>query len=261
MRYLSLCMLLALLFVMPACNGDNDDDDDFFNDGQLINTPPGGRNFGLLQQFDVASDQATIVDLSDANGYDLTLANDSLIIISVESLEVVNPFVELYDANGFFITADDDSGNGNEALIVGDFGAGDYTILVWSSLRGPAAGDYELNVIVGSQGVDLEILDVGVTITLNDIAMAAGDDTQSYIFTLPSPSTTDISAIQTAGAADLALQLIDQRGAEVLFVDPDGLADPVVLDQPLDPGTYLLIVSNGLNAGSGVYDLTVDVKP
>lgn len=262
MRYLSLCLLLGLLFIIPACDGDDDDDDDgFFDDGVLIITPPGGRDFGLLQHFDVATHQGTIVNLNDANGYDLTLANDSLIMISVESLDQLNPFVELYDANGSFITADDDGGNGNESLIVGDFQAGDYTIVVWASLRGPGAGDYEINVIVGSPGVDLEILDVGVTITLNDISMAAGDDTQSYIFTLSSPSTTDISAVQTSGAADLALQLIDQRGAEVFFFDPDGLADPIVLDQPLDQGTYLLIVSNEANAGSGVYNLTVDVKP
>lgn len=261
MRYLSLCFLFALLFMIPACNGGDDDDDDFFDHGRLIQTPPGGRDFGLLQQFDIASDQATIVNVNDANGYDLTLANDSLVIISVESLNALNPFVELYDAKGFFITADDDGGNGNEALIVGDFEAGDYTIVVWASLKGPVAGDYEINAIVGSQGVDLEIIDVGVTITLNDISMAAGDDTQSYIFTLSSPSTADISAIQTAGAADLALQLIDQRGAEVFFFDPDGLADPIVVDEPLDQGTYLLIVSNALNASAGVYDITVDVKP
>ncbi len=67
--------------------------------------------------------------------------------------------------------------------------------------------------------------------------------------------------MQISGAADLAFQLIDQRGNEVFFFDPDGLADPVVLDEPLDRGTYLLIVSNEVSAGSGVYDLTVDVKP
>ncbi len=260
MRYLSLCALLSLSLVITACDGDDDDQGDF-EDGILISTPAGGADFGLLQHFDVATHQATIIDLDDANGYNFTLANDALIIISVESLGVVNPFVELYDEDGFFIAADDDSGVVTDALIVGDFRAGGYTIVVWSSLDGPDTGDYELNVIVGSLGADLGVLEIGATIALNDISMAAGDDTQSYVFTLSSPSRVDVAAMQSSGAADLALQLVDQRGNEVFFFDPDGLADPVVLDEPLDSGTYLLIVSNEVNAGPGIYDLTVDVKP
>ncbi len=260
MRYLSLFALVSLSLVIAACDG-GDDDKGNIEDGILISTPFGGTDFGLLQHFGVATHQATIIDLDDADGYNLTLANDALIIISVESLDVLNPFVEFYDEDGFLVAADDDSGVGVDSLIVGDFRPGDYTIVVWSSLDGPSAGDYELNVIVGSLGADLEILDVGVTITLNDISMAAGDDTQSYVFTLSSPSIVDIDAMQSSGAADLALQLVDQRLNEVFFFDPDGPADPAVLDEPLDRGTYLLIVSNDVNAGSGVYDLTIDVKP
>ena len=260
MRYLSLFALVSLSLVIAACDGGHHDHHDI-EDDILFNTPPGGTDFGLLQHFDVATHQATIIDLDDANGYDLTLANDSLIIISVESLDVLNPFVEFYDEDGFLIAADEDSGVDTDALIVGDVRAGDYTIVVWSSLDGPVAGEYELNVIVGSLGADLGVLDIGVTVTLNDISMAAGDDTQSYAFTLSSPSSVDFDAMQISGAADLAFQLIDQRGNEVFFFDPDGLADPVVLDEPLDRGTYLLIVSNEVSAGSGVYDLTVDVKP
>jgi hypothetical protein len=260
MRYLSLCLLLLLLLGVAACNNGDEERGDFEN-GVLVNTPSGGTDFGLLQHFDVATHQATISNTDDADGYTLTLANDALIMISVESLGTLNPFVELYDVNGFFVTDDDDGGIATDSLIVGDFSAGDYTIVVWSSLAGPRTGDYELNVIVGSPGADLEILDIGVTTTLNDIAMAAGDDAQSYIFTLESPATVDFDVVQGSGTADLALQLVDQRGIEVFFFDPEGLADPVVLDEPLDNGTYMLIVSNQLNAGAGVYDLTVDVKP
>ena len=252
MRYLSLFMALSLSLVIAACDGDDDD---------TFMTPPGGIDFGLLQPFDTDTHQATIVNLDDEDGYDVTLADDSLVIISVESLDIVNPFVELYDANGFFVTADEDSGVGTDALIVGEFSAGDYTIIVLSSLDGPVAGDYELNVIVGSLGADLGILDIGITITLNAMSIAAGDEAQSYVFTLASPATVDFAVRQRMGTADLALQLINQRGNEGFFVDPEGLSEPVVLDESLDRGTYLLIVSNERSAGSGVYDLTVDVKP
>jgi hypothetical protein len=245
--------------LIAAC--ESDDDGTVREDGRLISTPPGGVDFGVLQHFNVATHETDITGLEDEDGYTLTLANDSLVIISVESLDIVNPFVELYDAEGFFITADEDSGIGSDALIVGEFGAGDYTIVVLSSLDGPVIGDYALNVLVGAPGADLEILDVGATVTLNDIAIAAGDNAQSYVFTLASPATVDIAVRQSAGTADLAVQLVNQRGAEVFFIDPVGLDDPVVLNTSLDRGTYLLSVSNELNAGAGVYGLTVDVRP
>lgn len=251
-------MLLAL--AMVACSSD-DDGRDFFDNGRLINIPPGGADLGVLQLFDVVRVQAPIIDVNDADGYELDLASDALVIISVESLGRLNPFVELYDDDGFFLLADDDGGIADDALLVDTFAAGDYTILVWSSLDGPTSGDYELNVIVGPPGDDLGILDPGTTVTVPDVFMPAGAQFQSYAFTLPLPATADIDVVQTGGEADLALQLIDQRGGEVFFVDPEGLADPVVLDEPLDEGTYLLIVSNAALAAAGTYDLSVTVQP
>ncbi len=258
MRYLCFVVLVSLSLVIAACGGD-DDDDKFFEGDRLRETPPGGTNFGVLRHFDIATDSADIINLDDADGYEFSLPDDSLVIISVESLDQLNPFVELFDTNGFFITSDDDGGVGTDALIVGSFGPGNYTIVVWSSTNGPVTGDYELNVIVGSPGADLGIFDVGVTVIRHDIAMAAGADTQSYVLTLSAPAHIDFEVLQRTGDADLAMQLINQRGDEVFFLDPAELGDPVVLDEPLDRGTYLLIVSNEASAGSGVYDLTVAV--
>lgn len=259
MRYLSFVVLVSLALVVTACGGD--DDDTFFAEGRLLNTPPGGTDFGLLRHFDIATHTAVIINLDDADGYDFSLLDDSLVIISVESLDQLNPFVELFDANGFFITGDDDGGVGTDALIVDSLRSGNYTIVVWSSLDGPVVGDYELNVIIGSPGADLGIFDIGVTTIQHDIAIAAGADAQSYVLTLSAPSHVDFEVLQRTGNADLAMQLINQRGDEVFFFDPAGLGDPVVLDEPLDRGTYLLIVSNEVTAGSGVYDLTVAVLP
>jgi hypothetical protein len=259
MRYLCLVVAVSLSLLIAACDGD--DDEGTLEDGRLINIPPGGVDFGVLQHFSVATHQADITGLDDEDGYNLTLAADSQVIISVESLDTVNPFVELYDAEGFFITADEDSGVGTDALIVDALGVGNYTIVVLSSLNGPVAGDYELNVLVGAPGADLGLLDVGAIATLNDVAIAAGNTAQSYVFTLSSPSTVDIAVLQSPGTADLALQLVNQRGDEVFFIDPVGLDDPVVPGTLLDRGTYLLSVSNELSAGAGVYDLTVAVRP
>jgi hypothetical protein len=261
LRHYGRCSTMILLaLAMVACSSD-DDGKDYFDHGRLINTPPGGADLGVLQPLDVVTSQATIKNVDDADGYPLTLASDSLVIISVESLGHLNPFVELYDADGFFLLADDDGGIASDALLVDDFAAGDYTILAWSSLAGPTSGDYELNVIVGPPGADLGILDPGATISVSDVFIPAGTQFQSFAFTLPLPASVDIDVLQTSGAADLALQLIDQRGGEVFFVDPAGLVDPVVLEKPLEGGTYLLIVSNEASAAAGTYDLTVTVQP
>ncbi len=258
MRYLSFLILLSLSLVITACNGD---EDPFFAGDRLLNTPPGGTNLGLLRHFDIAAHTATIINLNDADGYDFSLSNASLVLISVESLDQLNPVVELFDANGFFIIDDDNGGVGTDALIVNDFGPGDYTIVVWSSFDGPVAGDYALNVIVGSLGADLGIFDIGDATIRRDIAVAAGANAQSYALTLLAPANVDFEVRQRSGEADLAIQLINQRGDEIFFVDPVGLSDPVSLEASLDRGTYLLIVGNEANAASGVYDLTVAVSP
>lgn len=253
----SAVLLLALALV--ACS--DHDRDDFFAGDRLRETPPGGANFGVLQPFDITAHQGTIVDEDDANGYELTLSEDSLLILSVESLERLNAFVEIYDAEGFFLLADDNGGIGSDALIVNNFEAGDYTVLVWSSTDGPTSGDYELNVLVGSEGTDLEILDPGAVVPVNNVFLPAGAVGQSYVFTLSEAASVDFEVQQDSGAADLALQLIDQRGAEVFFNDPPGLEAPVVSGSVLDQGTYLLIVSNEAQAEEGIYDLRVTVQP
>ena len=222
MRYLTFVMLVFLSLVITACEGD-DDDDHFFPDERLPSTPPGGMDFGLLQHFDIATHATSIMNVDDADGYDLTLADESLVIISVESLDSLNPLLELYDADGFFITSDDDGGVGTDALIVSTFPPGDYTIVVWSSLDGPFAGDYEINLIVGSPGADLGIFDIGVTDTRQNIAMDAGADAQSYVLTLEDPARVDFEVLQRTGSADLAMQLINQRGNEIFFLDPADL--------------------------------------
>jgi len=254
-------VLLLLACVMVACSSDDDGNDYFNHHGRLINTPSGGADLGVLQPFDVVTRRATIKNVDDADGYPLTFASDALVVISLESLGHLNPYVELYDADGFFLLADDNGGIASDALLVDTFAAGDYTILAWSSLAGPTSGDYELNVIVGPPGTDLGILEAGETTSVSGVFIPAGAQFQSYVFSLSLSSRVDIDARQTSGAADLALQLIDQRGGEIFFVDPAGLADPIVHGEPLDEGTYLLIVSNEALAAAGTYDLTVTVQP
>ncbi|MCK6440745.1 MAG: hypothetical protein L6Q71_11175, partial [Planctomycetes bacterium] len=138
MRWMLPLLILGLASV--GCDSDIDEDA-FIVDGVLVDTPTGGHNFGELDHFDVASHETDITGINDADGFPFSLSEDSLVVISMESLDGLNGFVEIYDEDGEFIAGDDDSGVSEDALIVGDFEAGDYTIVAWASEEGSYFGD------------------------------------------------------------------------------------------------------------------------
>ncbi|MCA8940053.1 MAG: hypothetical protein KDB07_09600, partial [Planctomycetes bacterium] len=62
---------------------------------------------------------------------------------------------------------------------------------------------------------------------------------------------------QTSGGADIALQVIDQRGNIVAEVDPAGINDPMFMNMNLERGTYVLVLLNAETAMAGTYDIGV----
>jgi hypothetical protein len=81
-------------------------------------------------------------------------------------------------------------------------------------------------------------------------------DVDSYIFTVNTAAFTDIFVTRTSGDYDGNLELLDEYGNVLTFVDPAGDADPDILAIDLPPGTYIIRV--GAASGSGEYSLQVD---
>lgn len=84
------------------------------------------------------------IDNSYVDVYELTLAAPATVQIDMASTEV-DAFLGLFDANGFFVTEDDNSGGGRDAQIVRQLSAGKYR--VWANtLTGATSGAYSLTV-------------------------------------------------------------------------------------------------------------------
>jgi hypothetical protein len=264
-RAFALTLLLAAASLAAACGGGphNDASIVYISNGKLIRTPPGGEDLGTVTTFASISKTASISDSNDADGFPLTLAAGGLVVIAVESAGNVNPFVELYGPDGNFVAADDNSGIGLDSLLVGPLAAGDYTVVVWSSLDGPSGGNYSLTVTAGGGGgEDLDVIPAGTAKTSTVGQMFAGTDTNTFVFTLDAAGTVDIAVAQlTGGLADIGIQLADDKGNEIVFVDPADTANPVIVGQVLARGTYLIVVSNADTGGAGLYDLTVTAAP
>lgn len=237
----------------------------FDADGRLISTPPGGSVIAdaLFPFADPVTAEAGISDEFDADGYPFTLSLATRLVVSVESLDQLNPFVEIYDSNGDLVVDDDDGGVGSDALLVVDLDAGSYTIVVWSSLDGPDAGDYKMVVQAATQdGADFEYIPVNDSRSALDQELFAGEDALCYVFSLDDPANVSLTVTQQGGGmADIALQLIDQRGNEVFFLDPAGTSDPMDGPRSLARGTYILVVSNDSAAPGSIFNLLIDVAP
>ena len=80
------------------------------------------------------------------------------------------------------------------------------------------------------------------------------------------PSTTDVNGnatldvfvTLTSGNYDGNLQILDEYGVELAWVDPAGLGDPAAINIALTPGTYIIRI--GANSGSGTYTVQVDLS-
>jgi hypothetical protein len=166
----------------------------------------------------------------------------------------LNGYLDLYDDFGF-IGGDDDGGPGVDPLIVGQLNAGYYFVVVGSS--DASLGDFAIDISVEPLGGS----DLGVLAVPDSIIDTGGGiddlfDVDSYIFTVNTDAFTDIFLTRTSGDYDGNLELLDEYGNVLAFVDPAGDADPDILAIDLPPGTYIIRV--GAASGSGEYSIQVD---
>jgi hypothetical protein len=217
--------------------------------------PSGGADFGVLDHFHHAFAERSISNRDDLDGYEFALARSSVVLITVTGTGNLNAFIDLYDGNFQFIGGDDFGGPGNDPLLLAQLGPGDYFAVV-GSLDG-SVGAYAIDISVEPLGgSDLGILLVPDSVIDLGGSISGPFDVDSYFFTVYDNCLTDIFLTRTSGNYDGNLQLLDEYGNELAFIDPVGDNDPAILNQPLTPGTYIIRV--GANSGSGSYTIQVD---
>lgn len=236
----------------------------YFSGNTLVTVPPGGDDLGSLDPQEYVWREATIDSPDEVHGYPVGIASDGLFFASVEGNGGLDPFLELYDANGQLVTGDDNGAAGRDALLVGSLRAGSYTLLVWPSRDQETTGGYRLNVLPGTPGgEDLEFLRPGETIDPPaSFEILGNGDVNTFIFSTSDEGFVTISVATSAGMPDLGLRLRNQRGELVVpFENPPMLADPSLTNIELPRGDYVLTVENGEFAASGEYSLTLTASP
>ncbi|MCF6229002.1 MAG: hypothetical protein L3J82_10190 [Planctomycetes bacterium] len=246
-----LTLLLVLPLMLAGCYYE-EAEDEFI----IINEiPAGGLDWGLMNDFEHDYAQAGISSSTDQDGFTFSLNLDSVIVISVLGGGNVDAFLDLYDTNFSFVVGDNDGGPGNDPLLVGSVSAGDYFVVVGG--EGGSTGNYDIDISIEPLGgADFEVLNIPSTNIDNAGDITDPADVDSYIFTLEATASIDIFLTRFNGNYDGNLELIDEFGNQIAFVDPVGDADPSILAQVLSAGTY--IVRAGATTGNGAYDIQID---
>ncbi len=241
---------IAAALLLSACHPRHDHHDD-----DVIVIPPGGVDFGSLDHFDHAYDEQAISSSNDADGYEFRIVRSSVVVITAVGTGGLDAYLDLHDLNFGYLGGDDNGGPGSDPVIVAQLDVGDYLVVIGSS--DGSTGDYAIDISVEPLGgADLGLMAVPDSILDTGGSITDQFDVDSYIFTIYDAAFADIFLTRTSGNYDGNLELLDEYGNVLTFVDPAGLSDPDILGIDLPPGTYIIRV--GATAGSGDYDLQLD---
>lgn len=216
--------------------------------------PAGGADFGLLDHFHQTYAERSFSSSGDLDGFEFSLARTSVLVITMTGTGSVDGFLELYDLHFGFLGGDDDGGPGNDPVIVGQLSAGDYYFIAGTF---GGSGNYAVDISVEpTGGADFGVMSVPDSLLDSGGSISDSLDVDSYIFTVYSNCTCDIFLTRDTGNFDGNLQLMDEYGNQLAYIDPIGLGDPAILLQGLTPGTYIVRV--GASSGSGNYTIQID---
>lgn len=256
MKKLFLPMLVLPMIALTACHPHHehydDDDDDYY--APVV--PSGGLDWGLFNHFEHDFAQRTIDSSADLDGFEFDLAEDSVVVITTTGFGGFDAFLDLYESDFDFITSDDNGGPGSDAVLVGTLTAGSYFVVVGGV--GSSTGDYDIDISVEPLGgADFGVMFPSDSFIDNGGVIDDPFDVDSYVFTVYGNDVVDIFVVSN-GFMDGNLELLDEYGNVLRFVDPAGNADPFILNEALSPGTYIVRV--GSNSGGDDYSLQIDVN-
>ncbi|MCA8911164.1 MAG: hypothetical protein KDB82_05645 [Planctomycetes bacterium] len=249
--------VLAPLLALTACDHyhSHNADDDVGISNPVV--PAGGVDFGVMSHFDHDYASRDISSSSDQDGFEFSLAEDSVVVISMTGYGGFDGFLDLYDSNFGFITGDDNGGPSPDPLLVGTLGAGDYFFVAGGS--GSSTGSYDVDISVEPLGgSDFGVMVSSDSFIDNGAAIDDAFDVDSFILTVYSNLVGDFYVTTTSGSFDGNLEILDEYGTQLLYDDPSGNADPAAINIALTPGTYIVRV--GASSGSGDYSMQIDVN-
>lgn len=251
-RLLSLLLLATPLALLVGCDEHHHESD---QDVVIVDqVPAGGTDFGLMLTFDHDFATRDISDTQDLDGFEFQINQDSVVVITLTGAGGFDGFLDLYESDFHFVMGDDNGGPGNDAVLVGSLPAGGYFVVVGGS--GGSTGSFDIDITIEPEGgADFGILAKPDSI-VDSTTLTDAFDVDSYIFTVNASGILDVYLTLTSGNYDGNLQVLDEYGNELAYVDPVGLADPSALNIAITPGTYIVRV--GASSGSGSYSVQVD---
>ena len=255
MRKLLMPALMVLsILAIASCDHNHSNGDDSVS---VQTVPAGGLNWGTFNHFDHDFATRDISNSADQDGFEFQLAQDSVVVITTTGVGGFDAFLDLYDDSFNFISGDDTGGPGNDAVIVGTLSAGGYFVVVGGT--GSSTGDYDIDIGVEPLGgADFGEMFPADSFIDNGGVMDDMFDVDSYIFTVYGNVSADIYMTTTTGVLDGNLELLDEYGNVLQYVDPAGGNDPDVINEALAPGTY--VVRIGTSSGSGTYSVQIDIN-
>ncbi|MBE7491922.1 MAG: hypothetical protein HS108_09250 [Planctomycetes bacterium] len=251
---LALLLVAPVLLLATGCDHHHDEDD--HNVVIIDHVPAGGRDFGLMLMFDHDYADRDISDPHDLDGFEFRLNEPALVVITLTGQGGFDGFLDLYRGDFHFLWGDDNGGPGADAVLVGSLSAGSYFVVVGGS--GGSTGNYSMDITIEAPGgVDFGVLGVPAGV-IASASIADAADVDSFIFTVNSSATLDVFVTRTSGNYDGNLQILNEYGVELAWVDPAGAGDPAAINIALSPGTYMVRV--GASSGSGNYTVQVDLN-
>ncbi|MBZ0137620.1 MAG: hypothetical protein K8I27_14735 [Planctomycetes bacterium] len=255
MRKLILPAMMLSLVVLGGCHHHDEESNDNDFDYQPV-VPSGGLDWGLFNHFEHDYASFDINSGSDQDGFEFDLAEDSVVVITTTGYGGFDAFLDLYDSNFGFITSDDNGGPSPDAVLVGTLNAGSYFVVVGGS--GGSTGDYDIDISVEPLGGS-DFGGMYPTDSFLDNGGVIDDpfDVDSYVFTIYGNDTVDIYVVSNL-LMDSNLELLDEYGSQIAFIDPLNNDDPFILAMALTPGTYIARV--GSSSGGDDYSVQIDVN-
>ncbi|MBX3475692.1 MAG: hypothetical protein KF754_15080 [Planctomycetes bacterium] len=248
-------LLAAPLLLLAGCDDHHREEEDH-NVVVIDHVPAGGRDFGLMLTFDHDFAERDISDSHDLDGFEFSLAETSVVLITLTGQGGFDGFLDVYRGDFLFLFGDDDGGPGLDAVVVGTLAPGNYFIVVGGAAG--SVGNYAVDIMIEpTGGADFGVLGVPAT-AIDNASLSNASDVDSYIFTVNHSAVLDVYLTRTSGSFDGNLQILNEYGEELAWADPTGIADPAAINIALAPGTYVVRV--GASSGSGNYRVQIDLN-